>query len=117
MTPPVDLKYVTHEQKLILEYEGKMNVFEVNAVASQPGDKNASEDLVSKLEGLQINPAPHIWTVGWDTTVVILSADTPKPLEPTKVRSAFPLDTLWLTSMEAKPADGHRSIRRGWRIG
>jgi len=40
-----------------------------------------------------MDPAPQIWIVGWDTTVAILPADTPNPLEPGEVRTIFPLDT------------------------
>ena len=83
---PVDLKYVTSKQKFSLEYEGNTNVFEVDAISSQPScDRNAPRDLASRLEGLEIDPPPQIWAVGWDTTVVILPADTLKPPESTEV--------------------------------
>ena len=77
----VDLKYVTSKQKFALEYEGNISFFEVDAVSSQSYDKNTPGDLVSLLQGLKFDPAPQIWIVGWDTTVVVLPADTPKPLE------------------------------------
>ncbi|KAF9651602.1 AAA family ATPase [Thelephora ganbajun] len=80
----VDLKYVTSNQKFTLEYEGNTNAFEVDTVSSRSYDKNTSQDLVHQLEGLKIDPVPQIWTVGWDTTVVILPADTPEPLESAK---------------------------------
>ena len=103
----VDLKYVTSKQKFALEYEGSTNVFEVHAISTQSYGKNTSEDLESQLEGLEIDPAPQIWIVGWDTTVEILPADTPNPLEPGEVRILFPLDTPRLTSAAAKASDGH----------
>ena len=89
----VDLKYVTDKQKFTLEYEGKTNIYEVNVVSSQSCDKYTSEDLVPRLEELRIDSAPQIWIVGWDTTVVILPADTLKPLESVKVRTIFTSDT------------------------
>lgn len=89
----VDLKYVTNNQKFTLEYEGSPNVFEVDAISPRSYDKNTSEDLTSGLEGLKIDPPPQIWTVGWDTAVVILPADTLKPSEFAKVRNIFPPDT------------------------
>ena len=88
----VDLKYVTSKQKFALEYEGSANIFEVDAISPQSYDKNASEDLMSQLEELKIDSTPQIWTVGWDTAVVILPADTLKSLEPAKVRAIFPPD-------------------------
>jgi len=89
----VGLKYVTGKQKFTLEYEGRTSVFEVDVISSQPCDKNIPEDLVPQLEELRIDSAPQIWTVGWDTAVVILPADTLKPLESAKVRTIFPPDT------------------------
>ena len=89
----VDLKYVTNKQKLALEYEGNTNVLEVDAISSQSCDKNAPEDLVFQLEGLRIDPAPQIWTVGWDAVVVILPADVREPLASAKVRAVFPPGT------------------------
>lgn len=86
----VDLKYVTSKQKFTLEYEGNANVFEVDTISLRSYDKNTPEDLVSQLEGLKIDPVPQIWTVGWDTTVVVLPADTLKSLESTKVRNIPP---------------------------
>lgn len=73
------------KQKFTLEYEGRTNVFEVDAMSSQSCDKNTPEDLVPQLDELRINPTPQIWIVGWDTTVVILPADTLKPPESAKV--------------------------------
>ena len=81
----VDLRYVTSKQKFALEYEGNVSFFEVNAISPQSYDENTSEDLVPLLQGLEIDPTPQIWIVGWDTTVVILPADTSKPLESVKV--------------------------------
>jgi hypothetical protein len=63
--------------------------FEVDAISSQSRDRGASKDLVSQLDGLKIDHVPQIWMVGWDTTVVILPADTLKPSEPVKVRTSF----------------------------
>ena len=90
----VDLKYVTGEQKFALEYEGKTNVLEIDDISSQSCDKNTPEDLVPQLEELKINPASQIWIVGWDTTVVILPADTLKPPESAEVRTILPSDTM-----------------------
>jgi hypothetical protein len=64
-------------------------LFGVDAISSQSHDKGASKDLVSQLDGLKIDHVPQIWIVGWDTTVVILPADTLKPSEPVKVRTSF----------------------------
>lgn len=87
--PLADLKYVTDKQKFALEYEGNTNIFEVDAISSQSCDKNTPEDLVSHLEGLRIDPASQIWTVGWDTTVVISPADTLTSPGSAKVRTIF----------------------------
>lgn len=86
----VGLKYITNKQKFTLEYEGTVSLFEVNAVSPRSHDENTSEDLVLQLQGLKIDPAPQIWIVGWETTVVILSADTLKPS--VKVRTVFSPD-------------------------
>jgi hypothetical protein len=104
------------KQKFTLEYEGRTNVFEVDAISSQSSDKGAPEDLASRLEELRIDPVPRIWIVEWDTTVVLLPADTLKPPESTKVLTVFHL-TLRLTSAEEKPVDRHRPVCCGWRFG
>lgn len=89
----VDLKYITGSQKITLGYGGNTNIFEVDGILSRSCDKNTSEDLTSQLEALKISPAPQIWTVGWDTIVVVLPADTLKPLESAKVRTIFSPET------------------------
>ena len=81
----VDLKYVTTEQKFTLEYEGGVSFFEVDAISPQSYDTNEPGDLTPQLQGLKISPVTQIWTVGWDTTVVIVPADTPKPLDSVNV--------------------------------
>jgi AAA family ATPase len=90
----VDLKYVTGKQKFTLEYEGGTNVFEINAISSQSCRKNTPNDLVPRLEKLGIDPALQIWTVGWDTSVAIVSADTLKPPESAKVQIIFSLSPV-----------------------
>lgn len=81
----VDLKYVTSKQKFTLEYEGDVSFFEVDAISSQLYHENRSEVLVPQLQGLKLDPTPEIWTVGWNTTVVVLPDDTPSLLESVKV--------------------------------
>lgn len=90
----VDLKYVTGEQQFALRYEGCTKLFGINAISSQSCHKNTSSDLASQLENLSIDPALRIWTVGWDTSVVIVSTDTLKPPESAKVRIIFPPDAI-----------------------
>lgn len=86
----VDLKYVTGKQKFALGYEGGTKVFEINAISSQSCHQNTPNDLVSQLEKLSVDPALQIWTVGWDASVVIVSADTLQSPESDKVQIVFP---------------------------
>jgi AAA family ATPase len=65
-------------------------------VSSQSYDKKTSEDLAFQLERLEIDLTPRIWTVGWDTAVVVLPADVLEPPESVKVRTIFPPDACGL---------------------
>lgn len=85
----VDLKYVTGKQIFALRYEGGTKVFEVNAILPQSCHQNTPNDLVSQLNKLSIDPALQIWTVGWDTSVVIVPTDTLKSPESDKVQIIF----------------------------
>lgn len=60
-----------------------MSLFQVDAISSN--NENASENLVSLLQGLEVGAVPQVWIVGWDTTVVILPAHALGPLESVKV--------------------------------
>ncbi|KAJ7645471.1 AAA family ATPase [Mycena polygramma] len=63
----VDLKYVTSAQALEVTYEQEIRRFVVTLPPPQQ-----PETLEHKLDALSFAPAPQVWTVGWDTSVVLL---------------------------------------------
>ncbi|KAJ6584862.1 P-loop containing nucleoside triphosphate hydrolase protein, partial [Mycena capillaripes] len=59
----VDLKFITSAQVLEVTYEQEIRRF---VVTQQP------ENLESKFDALSLAPARQVWTVGWDTSVILL---------------------------------------------
>jgi AAA family ATPase len=59
----VDLKYVTSAQALEVTYEQEIRRFVVTL---------SSEQLEIKFDALSLAPARKVWTVGWNTSVVLV---------------------------------------------
>lgn len=73
----VDLKYLTPTQTVEVVYEGRRRQFTVSSVSSQSSraDNKGIADLTETLQSLSIDSPTQLWTVGWDTTVIV---DEPK---------------------------------------
>ncbi|KAF7346185.1 AAA family ATPase [Mycena sanguinolenta] len=60
----VDLKYVTSVQVIEVTYEQQTRRFVVTSTA---------DSLETKFDALTISPPCRVWTVGWDTSVVLIA--------------------------------------------
>ncbi|EMD39468.1 hypothetical protein CERSUDRAFT_111775 [Gelatoporia subvermispora B] len=67
----VDLKYLSPTQTVDVVYEGRTRRFTVSSVSTAEADDNAGKDLAAALQTLSLDTTPQLWTVGWDTTVVL----------------------------------------------
>ncbi|KAJ7134465.1 AAA-domain-containing protein [Mycena epipterygia] len=63
----VDLKYVTSTQTVEVMYEQQIRRF----VATIPSQQS-SENLESKFDALSLAAPRQVWTVGWDTSMVLV---------------------------------------------
>ncbi|KAJ7254363.1 AAA family ATPase [Mycena haematopus] len=63
----VDLKYVTSAQTVEVTYEQEIRRFVVTPTPSQQ-----LENLEAKFGALALGSACEVWTVGWDTSVVLV---------------------------------------------
>ncbi|OCH87928.1 AAA family ATPase [Obba rivulosa] len=72
----VDLKYLAPTQTVDVVYEGRTRRFTVSSVSvsGEAGGK-AEKDLAATLQTLALDASPQLWTVGWDTTVVVETHD------------------------------------------
>jgi hypothetical protein len=59
----VDLKYVTSAQALEVTYEQEIRRFVVTL---------SSKQLEITFDALSLAPAREVWTVGWNTSVVLV---------------------------------------------
>ncbi|KAH9850128.1 AAA family ATPase [Lenzites betulinus] len=67
----IDLGYLTPTQTLDIVYEGKRRRFTVSAVSTSHAiDEDA--DIAAGVQSLSLSDGPpKLWTVGWETTVVL----------------------------------------------
>ncbi|KAJ7288451.1 AAA family ATPase [Mycena rebaudengoi] len=65
----VDLKYVTSKQVLEVTYEQEIRRFAVCALSAQ----RSQEDLDLNFDALSLSAPPQVWTVNWDTTVLLVT--------------------------------------------
>ncbi|KAF7365302.1 AAA family ATPase [Mycena venus] len=63
----VDLKYVTSAQVLEVPYEQETRRFVVT-----PSPSQQIENLEAKFDALALAPARQVWTVGWDTSIILV---------------------------------------------
>lgn len=69
----MDLKYLTSTQTVEVKYEGQKRRFSVSSISSQQSTSGESfVDLTHGLGTLSIDSRPQLWTVGWDSAVLIL---------------------------------------------
>ncbi|KAH8116823.1 AAA family ATPase [Phellopilus nigrolimitatus] len=67
----VDLKYIFVGQKIRITFEGCERVFTVTHISLDAKSANTGE-ITAALVSLSINSAaPALWTVGWDTQVLV----------------------------------------------
>ncbi|KAF7798284.1 hypothetical protein EIP86_009503 [Pleurotus ostreatoroseus] len=88
----VDLKYLTPTQRIDVIYEGVIRQFELHSVSTQMGPQaDAINALSQDLEKLDLTTIRKIWTVSWDSFVVIVDEmvdkEEPKPSHPQGVYS------------------------------
>ncbi|KZT22814.1 AAA-domain-containing protein [Neolentinus lepideus HHB14362 ss-1] len=89
----VDLKFLTPTQTVEVVYEGRRRTFTVLSVSAQ--SRCVSDDstaLAEDLQSLSIHSPTRLWTVGWDTTVII---DEPRSKEPQKASVKSEVETLF----------------------
>ena len=78
----MDLKYITSTQTLEVLFEGKTRRFELQSVSTRFEEEGNSIDaLAHDLDALGLDAKPHVWTVGWDSTVVVVDGSNER-LEP-----------------------------------
>ncbi|KAI0671254.1 AAA family ATPase [Trametes maxima] len=67
----IDLGYLTPMQTLDVVYEGKTRRFAVTSVSTER-ETDEGSDLAAGVQSLSLaDPPPKLWTVGWETTVVL----------------------------------------------
>lgn len=70
---PVDLKYLTPTQRIDVVYEGVLRHFELHSVSTQVEfQADAIGALSQDLQKLDLTAIRKIWTVSWDSFVVIV---------------------------------------------
>jgi AAA family ATPase len=70
----VDLKYINNSQVLEVLYEGRKRRFSVISVHPRtlsPDIKGRTGDLAHDLNSLSISAPTQLWSITWDTAVVI----------------------------------------------
>ncbi|KAI0687036.1 AAA family ATPase [Earliella scabrosa] len=77
----IDLGYITPTQTLDIVYEGKTRRFSLTSV-STTREAAQDPDIAESIQSLSLSDSPpKIWTVGWETTVV-LDTESSKPASP-----------------------------------
>ncbi|KAG6811242.1 hypothetical protein H0H92_008412 [Tricholoma furcatifolium] len=72
----VDLKYITCAQILEVTYETKKRRFSVISITSNRSESEHVPTLAHDLESLSIDSHSKLWTVGWDSTILISGTGT-----------------------------------------
>ena len=67
----VDLGYITSTQTFDVVYEGEPRRFTLASVSTGP-EAEQDPDIADKIQSLSLSDTPpKLWTVGWETTVVL----------------------------------------------
>ncbi|KXN82280.1 hypothetical protein AN958_02781 [Leucoagaricus sp. SymC.cos] len=72
----VGLKYITNRQILEVPYEGRERRFSLVSVAPKGSSGSEAVDPLARgLGSLSLHAKPQIWTITWDTEVLIIGND------------------------------------------
>ncbi|EIN12273.1 AAA-domain-containing protein [Punctularia strigosozonata HHB-11173 SS5] len=87
----VDLKYVTTSQVLVATYEGVPRSFIISSISTNPRPTGPSSTRTRSEPLVSPRISHPIWTVGWDTTVVIEDTPTRALKAPSSLGTPWPI--------------------------